>query len=371
MSTLDPGAPAREAEYPPGLVAGLGTKHLPILDGLRALAALAVVAYHFDEVHFPIGGYGVLTFFVLSGFLITWLMCAEAERTGRISLRRFYARRSLRIFPAFYVYWGIVTALLVAWNLTGGKAVPWMQAIASFFYLSNYYQGLNDYPSSAYSHTWSLGVEEQFYLLWPALFIALVGLAPRRRAIVIGVLVVFFWGVRNTLHFAGAPAAYMYTSFETRCDQLLIGCLLAVTLRAGLAGSFVRFVTKIPGVVTFALFCGSVYLSVTIGNNYRNTIGFCIEPALVGLLIVQLIAKHDHPLVRWLDSRPMKFLGGASYSIYLYQQIVVYPMLRVLPAGLPAVVKLPLVVGAVVAVAYGSFRFVEAPFIRIKSRFAA
>jgi peptidoglycan/LPS O-acetylase OafA/YrhL len=351
----------------------LSSRHMPVLDGLRALAAMAVVFYHFDEERFPIGGTGVLAFFVLSGFLITWLMCDEAERTSTISLRRFYARRSLRIFPAFYVYWLAALALALLLHVQKGRPMPWAQAAASFFYVCNYYQGLNHYPSSGFSHTWSLGVEEQFYLLWPAAFCMIVRLSPLRRVYATAGLVALFFAIRLTLHLVvGVPEEYVYTAFETRADQLAVGCLLAVVLRSGVATGIVRvLITPAATLATLGLFVASQYLSFTRGTGYRNVVGFSIEPALVATLILQLFAAHRSPWVRWLDSRPMRFLGGLSYSIHLYQQLVLHILPRFVPKTIPMLVRLPISAGAVVLVAYASYRFVEQPFNRMKARFAA
>ena len=150
---------------PVALASGLELKQIPALDGLRAIAAFLVVLYHGGIAVSP-GGLGVLAFFVISGFLITWLLLDEQERHGGVSLRLFYVRRTLRIFPAFYVYWVLVVALSAIRH-----RVVWPQAIASLFYVNNYYQGLFGDPNTGLSHSWSLGVEEQFYLLWAPAFI--------------------------------------------------------------------------------------------------------------------------------------------------------------------------------------------------------
>jgi peptidoglycan/LPS O-acetylase OafA/YrhL len=360
--------------YGASLDDALGARHMPVLDGLRAIAALLVVLYHFDERRFlPAGGFGVLVFFVLSGFLITWLLCAEVERTGKVSLRRFYARRSLRIFPAFYVYWAITTAMLLVLQARTGKPVPWAQAASSFFYVCNYYQGLHHYPPSGYSHTWSLGVEEQFYLVWPALFIALARTAGRQRVLWVLSIIAASWAARLTLFFVGAPEEYLYTAFEARCDQLMLGCLVAVTLRAGLARGLVRALTSTPAllVLTLGALGASRAAESHFGPNYRNSIGFCVEPGLVALLIVQLFGSHKHVVVRWLDSRPMKVLGAMSYSIYLYQQLVLHFAPRFVPASAPMLIRLPITVAAVIAVAWLSYRFIETPLNKYKARFAA
>src|SRR5580765_4622377 len=122
---------------PSSLKKGLSQSHLPGLDGLRMVAVFSVVLYHFGFQAVP-GGHGVMAFFVLSGFLITWLLLKEQERFGSISLRQFYLRRALRIFPAFYFYWLLVTGALLILHIP----IVWSQALTSLAYVNNYYQAI-------------------------------------------------------------------------------------------------------------------------------------------------------------------------------------------------------------------------------------
>ncbi|MGC2321688.1 MAG: acyltransferase [Terriglobales bacterium] len=147
------------------LLPKLRSSRIPALDGMRALAVFLVILYHFSFDWAP-ASLGVLGFFVLSGFLITWLLLKENDKTGTISLSGFYKRRSLRIFPAFYAYCGGWLLLLL---LTGHKVV-WAEVISAFCYISNYYQAFFHPADSFVTHTWSLAIEEQFYLLWPLCF---------------------------------------------------------------------------------------------------------------------------------------------------------------------------------------------------------
>src|SRR5437868_9569428 len=142
--------PQRTASLPAGLESGLKESQLAGLDGLRAIAALLVVVFHFG-IPFVSGGAGVLMFFVLSGFLITWLLLRENDETGTISLRNFYVRRSLRIFPAFYCYAAVLFAVILIRHTT----IVWPQAFAALFYVNNYYQALKGDPNTGFSHTWS------------------------------------------------------------------------------------------------------------------------------------------------------------------------------------------------------------------------
>ncbi len=352
------------------------TTQVPALDALRSLAILLVVVGHasaentrlagasnaFASLFFVRGGFvGVDLFFVLSGYLIGRELWLEVERTGGIAVGRFMLRRSFRIWPLYFFFFFFVIVVLGRADFANGKW--WSDAV----FLTNYVN------RGVVMGSWSLGVEEQFYLVWPAVFLALAHTAGRRRVAWVAAIILASWVARLTLFFLDAPEAYIYTAFETRCDQLMCGCLVAVTLRAGLARGAVRALTRAPGLllVTILALAASRVAEVRFGTSYRDTVGFCVEPGLVALLIVQLFAAHRHPAVRWLDARPMRFLGALSYSIYLYQQLVLHFVPRFVPASLPLVVRLPVTVGLVVVVGWLSHRLVEAPINRYKARFAA
>lgn len=374
--------PAGVSALPAALREGLSGLHLPKLDGLRAVAAFLVVFNHYGVSFIP-AGKGVLIFFVLSGFLITWLLLKESEATGGISLKKFYVRRSLRIFPAFYAYWVLVTGMLLA----GHKRVPWGAAICSFFYVGNYYQGLNHYPTSSYSHTWSLAIEEQFYLLWPALFLYLRR-DPRRLLYGTSGIIGLVWVYRAVCAIAlGLPEEYLYTAFEMRADHLLFGCLLAILLRGGYLSGFWAWLTssKLWLLLTVVLIAASSVAETTIGHGYRDRVGVAVNPVLVMLLIPQLIAARGAS-VRWLDHRAIRYLGTISYPVYLYQQLVISPVKRGLGAigarvaqalGGGSAVSVAVMVlqfvgtmAAVVIAASASYSVVEKPFLKLKRRFA-
>jgi peptidoglycan/LPS O-acetylase OafA/YrhL len=337
---------------------------IPVLDGYRAVAVLLVIAYHFGHSWVP-GGLGVLMFFVLSGFLITWLLLREEDLRGRVALGRFYAHRALRIFPAFYAYWLVGLAYL----LVRGVEVPWGHAGSALLYVSNYYDGVVRPGESFVSHTWSLAIEEQFYLLWPGLVVLLRGRRRLLLAVVVGIIL-GAWALRAGLRLGlDVHQAYVYRAFETRADHLMIGCLLAIVLRRRLASRLLDRLCAQPWqpVATICLLAVSASLNRLLGADYRDLVGFSVDPVLTAILIVQLLAFHERVPWRWLDLRPMVFLGSISYAMYLYHQLAVSPATR-LGAGLPWPVGLALVVGLTVAAAYASRVLVEQPFLRLKSR---
>jgi len=359
-------APPASVPLPEDLRVALAKRHMDKLDGVRAIAAFLVVFFHFG---LPVpAGFGVMAFFVLSGFLITWLMLQEDARSGTVSLRAFYARRALRIFPAFYCYWFLVTGFILITH----RQFSWGQAAASFAYVCNYYQGLNGYPSSVYSHTWSLGVEEQFYLLFPLLFL-LLRKWPRRRVAVLVAAIIAVWALRIVGTFVlKLPENYIYTAFEMRADHLLIGCLLAILLHSGMAGACWRHLVlyrRTYLVLTMCALAASVYAQAAVGIPYRNTVGFIVDPILVAILITLLLASGNRSSVRWMDSRLLRYLGTISYPIYLYQQVVIWPVRRQLNAyGMPTIVTAIASSVAVIACAAASYHFVEKPFLRLKGR---
>src|SRR5690242_8294288 len=208
---------------------------IPALDGIRAICVFLVIFYHLGferTLPFVPGPLGVLGFFVLSGFLITWLLLKEHEKSGSISLRGFYRRRALRIFPAFYVFWLLaVGSRLLA---HGEGQLPWSQAFSAFFYVSNYFHAILHPSPDFILHTWSLSAEEQFYLLWPLTF--LVFARKRRRLIAfLSLLIAAIWVHRIHLWIVAHAAYYVTYAFDTRADALLVGCLLALVLKEGLA----------------------------------------------------------------------------------------------------------------------------------------
>lgn len=311
------------------------------------------------------GAHGVMIFFVLSGFLITWLLLKENERAGTISLAGFYRRRVLRIFPAFYIYWLLLVALL----LVTGKAIPWAHAWSAFFYMSNYYLALHGDPSNGFSHTWSLAIEEQFYLLWPLLFL-IWRKNLKRLAIFIATLVAAVWVYRAGLTYVlRVDQSYIYAAFDTRLDHLMMGCLLAVLLRIEALTFLWRATTAhlLLPLVTIALLLVSIYVGNAYVYRYRDVFGFALDPLLIAILLTQLIALSDTSLWSWTEWRVMKFLGRVSYSLYLYQQITLYPVRKVL-GGQPVVLQLAAAILVTVIVATLSYYLIEQPFLKLKDR---
>ena len=251
-----------------------------------------------------------MIFFVLSGFLITWLLIKENEKNGTISLASFYKRRTLRIFPAFYAYW----FLLIGYLLVTRKPVLWPHAWSAFFYASNYYNAINGDPSNGLSHTWSLAIEEQFYLLWPLGFLLLRRNLARAATFLVA-LIGTVWVYRAILCFGfNVDQSYIYAAFDTRLDELMVGCLVAILIRNGSLSSFWRAVTAhtLLPLVTIALLLASIFIGNAYIYRYRDVFGFAIEPPLIAILLVQLIVLSSTPLWSWSEWRVLSYFGSSG-----------------------------------------------------------
>jgi len=338
--------------------------HLPALDGLRAVAVFTVVASHSNlPVRVP-GDLGVSAFFVLSGFLITRLLVRERERTGEVSIRRFYLRRTMRIFPAYYAF------LLLSYALDARAGQLWSNALLAntLTYTVNYFNAFNHHPSTSVAHAWSLAVEEQFYLLWPLAFVILA--TRGRRAVVTGVSLAALAAVawRSWL-FLGARVdpSYVYNAFDTRLDNLAVGCLLALVVDYDTVVAAAGMVAKrswFP-IVTLALLLTS---RIATPESYHYSIGFTVDALLVATLIVQLLQLYGTRLWSWLEWRTVRYLGAISYPIYLYHQWGASVGRRI--AGDAHAFEFAAGVIATIALASGSYYVIERPFLRLKARYA-
>lgn len=332
---------------------------LPTLDGLRFLALTQVVLYHGGLSGVP--GDGVTFFFVLSGFLFAWLLEREYARTGTVSLRAFYRRRALRILPACYV---AIVVTIAGIHLLG-RPVAYGHALSAALFSANYYNAFHDHPPTGFSSYWSLGVEEQFYLVWPLLFLWMR--RRGRRALMLflaaSVLVVSSWRSWLCLH-EDVGTAYVYNAFETRFDSLAIGCLTGLLagsrrVRAAVAKTCA---TPLAPLAVLAAMTACEHL----GDDWHFSAGLTVDSLFVAVLLLQLIHLGDHRYWSWLDSRVMVWLGALSYSGYLYHHWGLAVGHR-LPFASPVLQAIAGLVATVVLAAL-SYWAVERPFLRLKAR---
>ncbi|HEX6488642.1 MAG TPA: acyltransferase family protein [Candidatus Dormibacteraeota bacterium] len=352
--------------------ASIQLRHSPGLDGLRALAVAAVVLFHAGATWLGGGFLGVDVFFVLSGFLITSLLLAEwrRRRKPRIDFVAFWRRRARRILPALYL---CLAAVLLAWLIArpAQVAAVRLDALAAFGYAANWWFLFGSQPyfetaghPSPFLHLWSLGVEEQFYLLWPLLFFLVARL--RRLAPVLLVLGAVAGSAAGAfLYRGGADPSAVYYNTGTHSAGLLLGSALAFVWRPGARlrrGRGLRraltsrpFAQALTASSLAGLLAAFALINQASGHLYEGGLG------IVAVLTAALIVGVTHPagstLTRVLDTGPLRWLGTRSYSLYLWH----WPAL-VLVGFSP--VWAPVAVAAAVLCAEVSYCFVEMPIRR-------
>jgi peptidoglycan/LPS O-acetylase OafA/YrhL len=346
---------------------------MPGIDALRAIAVLAVFAYHAGVGWMPGGFLGVDVFFVISGYLITSLLLAEYGRGGHISLGRFWVRRARRLLPAVGVL--IAVTMVVAAILEPDRVDALRgDAVASLAYVANWHFIIDQQSyfeqfqrPSLFRHLWSLSVEEQFYLFWPLAFAAGMKLAGRRRLLV-GVLAGALASVALAwVLFDPHDASRVYYGTDTHAVGLLLGVALALVwspwdLRRGNPGRWTGPVLDAVGVLAL----GYVVLSFVEVHDYDLGLfhGGYLWLALFTAILIAVLAHPAARLGGLLALPPMVWLGLRSYSFYLWH----WPVLALTRPGvdvsMPRGILIPLQLLAVLALAELSYRFVERPFRR-------
>jgi peptidoglycan/LPS O-acetylase OafA/YrhL len=303
----------------------------PDIEGLRGIAVLLVVLYHAgtlsnSSLQIPGGFIGVDLFFVISGFLITGLLIRERERTGKVSFSRFYARRVRRILPAAAVV--LVVTLVIAYQLVAlssraavmedGAASAVSIANIRFAMTTDYFNPTNN-SFSPFLHFWSLGVEEQFYFIWPALLALVAWRRPRLGAAVALTAVVIVSFAASVIVTQSSPATAFYM-LPTRAWQLAAGGLLALGV-----GSLARTPQVIRVAVGQALsiagwvaLAALVWVALTLDSKtvpYPGTAA--LLPTLAGVVLIAAGAEQAGPGAV-LRLMPIRFLGKISYSLYLW-----------------------------------------------------
>jgi peptidoglycan/LPS O-acetylase OafA/YrhL len=328
--------------------------YVPELTGLRGVAIGMVLLAHSDT-RFPGGFMGVDIFFVLSGYLITTLLVQEFHRWGDVKLTHFYARRLVRLGPAL----GILLALYALFALAASDNAREhvIAALTAATYTMDWTQALNLGPDGFLLHTWSLGVEEQFYLLWPVILIAALRYGVTAWKVIVGLIIaVTIWRGYLVLHTGHNDPERTYVSFDTRFDTLLVGCLLAVAPLQWARRLATRFPT-IPLLIFAMLTLAFAWTSSTM-----HLVGFPLIAALAGWLTLgAMTGNYDALVRRFLRWSPVEYLGRISYGVYLWH----LPIALALSAQLPKqwLQAFALTCVLTVSIAAASYHWVERPIL--------
>jgi peptidoglycan/LPS O-acetylase OafA/YrhL len=325
-----------------------GTR-IPYLDGFRGLAILLVVIGHlvgFSFGFWPRAGkmaeIGVLLFFVLSGFLITGLLVEESNRTGTISLAGFYRRRACRLLPALALF--LIGVAILSWTKVLSD-VPTRDFVAAIFYVRNIIG-----RGASLAHLWSLSLEEQFYILWPMLFL-LFGAKRMPRVSVILVICVMLWrGMAIGLHLWDYNSGVFYERPWFRFDAIAVGCLLAL----------IRLPS--PPKWLFALSAAGLGLWSYYGEMISRPLFITLQTVLAAAVLYGVV-QGDAVTQRLLSAGWLRWFGGISYSLYLWQQIFTVSASR-----MGWLREFPWNLLAAVGIAILSRELIEKPFLKLGRR---
>ena len=352
-------------------------RYMPGLDGLRAIAVLAVIVFHLGFDQAPGGLLGVGIFFTLSGYLITDLLLAQFSARGRIKLGSFWLARARRLLPALFV----MIAIVLAWVTIFGPAQPdqFRKAVVSaVFYVNNWQQIFGDVsyfarvaPEGPLNHLWSLSVEEQFYIGWPFLLLLGVkvvrerplasGVRPRLALVTVG-LAIASSILMAVLYHPSLDPSRIYYGTDTRAGGLLFGAALAMVWPSRRLSRRITLQARnrldAMGVVGLAIIAFMIW-QVGEFSSFLYQGGFVV----LSLATVMVLMPLAHPACRlgiWLGVRPLRWVGVRSYAIYLWQTPVI---VLTSPQGRhgDSLVRDVLQVAAIFAISALSWKFIEEP----------
>ncbi len=308
--------------------------YVPALDGIRALAVVAVMAFHGGVSWLPGGFLGVDAFFVLSGFLITTLLLRERLATGRLSLGAFWGRRARRLLPALLVV--LVVVAVAGRSLLDPETVHLLRgdSLAALFYVANWRMLLRGHGGyfaataspSPLEHTWSLGIEEQFYLLWPLLLLVLLARRTRLRALLWLCLAGALGSAAPAalLFHPGSDPSRVYYGTDTRAQALLVGAALATAFAIWSPRQLSpRRLSRLSRTAGAAALCGVVatgwaWTHASGTSRWLYTGGFLAVAASTALVITHAMVAPDGATARVLSVRPLPAVGRISYGLYLW-----------------------------------------------------
>ena len=340
--------------------------HEPALDGLRGIAVMAVVLFHTVPQALPGGFLGVDVFFALSGYLITRLLLNEQATRGRIDLWRFYVRRSWRLAPALCLMLLVyITVQLARHGFEQWKTLA-LDTLLALAYVTNWARAMAWHLPADLGHTWSLAVEEQFYLLWPLLLIGVLKLSHRHgvRVVLVSAMALASMCWRLYLQDQGVSVDRLYNGTDVRAETLLWGSLLALLRFNETAQQERRWLDPVMQWVIPILLIG-LWLGAQWTEAWIYSVGITAVSGMSVLLIQGLHSGSWKILSMALSVGWLVHLGRISYGIYLWH----FPILRwLLESPMDAWSRLAFTVALSLVVASLSFHFMEKPLLERRDR---
>jgi len=350
----------------PSLVRSLS--HNSGLDALRGIAITLVFLFHAGIQGFSGAFIGVDIFFVLSGFLITLLLLQEHQTKGKISLRKFYIRRMLRLLPGLMLM--LLTYLAYVNFHVGDSTVKLHElqdALIALFYAANWTRAFDLNRPDILGHTWSLSAEEQFYIIWPLFIRFLLPLSGLLRSLIIALLFFLSWAWRAYLLSHGASWNRLYNGLDCRADMLLAGCLLASLWNTG-------YLDFWPNSKLFSRIF--VFISFIVLAVMSNTVDWQKAPLYLwqyplvalgtAIIILEIVSLPGGFVNKTLNRKWLVLAGKISYGIYLWH----YPVISQLKE-IRVSTKLQPIVAALLTVFFAviSWYGIERPCLKLKHRF--
>jgi peptidoglycan/LPS O-acetylase OafA/YrhL len=344
------------------------------LDGLRALSIVGVIWFHswWGTPYYKtleklpvlrLGEWGIYVFFIISGFLITTLLFREREQAGEVSIRDFYIRRSLRIWPLYYATIAIYVVIMLFLDRRSGRASTFFHYLPGFLTYTYTWCITPKWPTGPFNLAWTLATEEQFYVFWPPVLRFFRGLWA--SLVIVALVVVRIaagYGWTDRILPPGSLPARIVLSIAV---PICFGVLLAYALDSerGFRWLFPILGRKssAPAALVFLVLC-------LIPRHPNALLAYVATVALIGTCVI----REDNGLASVLKLRPIAFVGVLSYGMYLFNSLCINVTMRALGRIGPVhpLVVFPISLGLTIAVAYFSYRYFETPFLKLKSRFS-
>ncbi|MGE0882716.1 MAG: acyltransferase family protein [Blastocatellales bacterium] len=346
----------------------------PELDGIRGISILLVLAHHLSPSHLWGGFLGVDIFFVLSGFLITTLLIQEWQECGEISLKNFYMRRFLRLMPALFLMLLSVCGFIWLFQDSAKASAAFCGAGFTLAYISNWIQALHpNYPMGPFGITWSLSIEEQFYLFWPMLLLMFLRLVKSQRMLIILLVIgivtvtvnkVILWNTE------GVSSWRLYYGTDTRADALLIGCLVSLLLIIGMIHQRSNFEKYFKSGAAISLaFMLAIIFTVKNDDRFLYVGGGTLIELMLSVMLVVVLLWPPKQVLTVLRFPALRWFGQISYGLYLWHWpiFVIFNPKR----GIQSAPYRLAAAALAIALSALSYYLIEKPALKLKRRFEA